>query len=311
MASSRDFYEVLGVARGAKPEQIKSAYRRLARELHPDVNKAPDAAKRFAEVQEAYDALSDPRKRDAYDRFGVADTGFAGAPGGGGGRRGTYTWTNVAGRPGNAGGDFNEFDVGSIFEEVFGGRDDPFAGAKARSRPARGRDVEHELVLDFIEAVRGGTKSIRVSSGHATRTIEVTIPPGVAEGTKLRMRGQGLPGSGRAPAGDLIVAVRIAPHERFKREGPDVIVELPLTIVEAALGTSVSVPTLTGRAEVVVPPGTSSGQRLRLRGQGIRTDKGAGDLLVVAKIVAPKDLSDADKDALREIGKRLGNPRGE
>lgn len=314
MASPRDYYEVLGIARGASADQIKSAYRRLARELHPDVNKAPDAAKKFNEVQEAYDVLSDATKRDHYDRFGTAEPGFGGAgPGNGGRRGGTYTWSNVAGRPGS-GGDFNDVDAGSIFEEIFGGRTDPFGGGfgggpKARAKPARGRDIEHELVLEFMEAVRGGSKSIRVSRGSVTQTIELTIPPGVAEGTKLRMRGAGMASMGRAPAGDLIVTVHIAPHELYRREGLDVILELPLTIAEAALGAQISVPTLVGRAEVTIPAGTSSGQRLRLRGQGIRTEKGTGDLLIAAKVVVPKELSEGDREALRAIGEHLPKPR--
>ncbi|MBL8747252.1 MAG: DnaJ domain-containing protein [Phycisphaerae bacterium] len=313
MPASRDYYEILGVARGATADQIKSAYRRLARELHPDVNKAPDAAKKFNEVQEAYDVLSDKSKRENYDRFGTAEPGFAEGPPGGGRRGGTYTWSNVAGRPTSA-GDFNDFDAGSIFEEIFGGRSDPFGGGfssgpKARAKPMRGRDIEHELVIDFMEAVRGGAKSIRVSRGSVTQTLELTIPPGVAHGTKLRMRGAGMPSMGRAPAGDLIVTVHIAPHELYRREGLDIILDLPLTIVEATLGARVSVPTLSGKAEVTIPPGTSSGQRLRLRGQGIKTEKGTGDLFIAAKIVVPRELGDEDREALRKIGEHLPNPR--
>lgn len=313
MAGSPDHYEVLKVPRGASADEIKSAYRKLARELHPDVNKAPDAAKKFAQVQEAYDLLSDPKKREHYDRFGADEPGFAGS-GGGGPRRGTYTWTNVAGRPGAASADADEFDAGSIFEEIFGGRSDPFGGgfgggAKPRGRATRGKDTEHEIVLEFMEAVRGGTKPIRARRGSETQTIELKIPAGVAEGTKLRMRGAGQPGTGAAPPGDLIVTVRIAPHGLFRREGLDVVVELPLTITEATLGATISVPTLSGRAELTIPAGTSSGQRLRMKGQGIRTESATGDLLVVAKIVAPRDLSDADRQSLREMGQRIPNPR--
>lgn len=321
MASARDYYEVLGVARDATADQIKSAYRRLARELHPDVNKAADAGKRFSEVQEAYDVLSDETKRKNYDRYGTPEPGFgpAGAgysASGGGPRRGTYTWTNVAGRPGPGGGDFSEFDAGSIFEEIFGGRSDPFAStgfggrARSRGRSTRGKDIEHEIVLDFMDAVRGGVRSLRVSRGASTQTIELTIPPGITEGTRLRMRGAGLPGTGNAPPGDLMVTVRVAPHEYFRREGLDILLDLPLTIAEAALGATVQVPTLTGRAEVTVPPGTSSGQRLRLKGQGVRTDKGTGDLYAVVQIVAPKDLSAEDRAALRAMSERLSSPRG-
>ncbi len=313
MPPSRDYYEVLGIAKSATADQIKSAYRRLARELHPDMNKSPDAPKKFNEVQVAYDVLSDTAKRENFDRFGRADPGVGGGPGSGSRRGATYSWSNVAGRPGAA-GDFNEVDAGSIFEEIFGGRSDHFGGGfgtgpKARAKPTRGRDIEHELVLDFMEAVRGGSKSIRISRGSVTQTIEVTIPPGVAEGTKLRMRGAGLASTGRASAGDLIVTIHVAAHELYRREGLDLVLDLPLTIAEAALGASVSVPTLTGKAEVTIPPGTSSGQRLRLRGQGIKTEKGTGDLLVAAKIVVPKELREEDREALRRLGEHLPKPR--
>jgi curved DNA-binding protein len=318
----RDYYEVLGVDRDAPADAIRSAYRRLARELHPDVNKAPDAAKRFTEVQEAYDVLSDEAKRRNYDRFGSPDgpQGFGVGDGTGGGRRGTYTWANVGGRP-SGGGGFTDADAGSIFEEIFGGRD-PFADAvgsargpgrtRGRVRPQRGKDVEHEVVIDFMDAVRGATKSLRIARGDSTRTVELTIPRGIEHGTRLRMRGLGGPPSGGgAPPGDLIVTVHVAPHELFRREGLDVLLDLPLTITEAALGARVRVPTLGGRADLTVPPGTPSGQRLRLRGQGISsTATGAtGDLYAVVRIVAPKDLSPADQSALRELGSRLPSPR--
>lgn len=323
---SRDYYDILGVKKSASADEIRSAYRKLARELHPDVNKAADAAKKFAEVQAAYEVLSDEQKKQNYDRFGVAEPGFGGAgPGGaGGGRR--YTWTNVGGRPGAGPGggqnvDFGDFDAGSIFDEIFGasrggdaGGSNPFAGfgarAKARSKPTRGGDLNHDLVVDFLEAARGGTKSVRITRGGSSQTIEVTLPVGVAEGTKLRVRGAGSPSASGGPPGDLILTVHIGPHEWFRRDGLDVLVDVPLTIAEAALGATVHVPTLTGKAEVSVPAGTSSGARLRLRGQGIRThEKGHGDLYAVIKIVAPKDLSEADKAALRDMGARLGNPR--
>lgn len=307
MADAGDYYATLGVARGATQDEIKSAYRRLARELHPDVNKAADAAAKFSRLQEAYEVLSDETKRSNYDRFGVADPASSG-PSGPGGRRGTYTWTNVGGRPSQGQGDFTDFDIGSMFEEVFG-RQEPFntsgPSSRSRGRAQRGKDIEHEIVIDFLEAVRGGARSMRVKRGSETQTIEVTIPAGVDEGTKLRMRGAGMPGSGHAPPGDLIVTVRIAPHAIFRREGFDVIFDLPLTIAEAALGASIRIPTLTGRAEITVPPGTSSGQRLRLKGQGIRGGSTQGDLLAVAKIVAPRELSEQDKAALRALADRL------
>lgn len=316
-AGQRDYYDVLGIKRTATQDEIRAAYRRLAREYHPDVNKAPDAAAKFNEVQQAYDTLSDPEKRRAYDRFGAGGptNPFAagmGGMGGGGGRRGTYTWTNV-GAPGAPGAGFGDADVASIFEEIFGGErsGSPFGGrARARSRPTRGRDIQQDLPIDFMLAAKGGAQTLRVRRGGAAQTIEVSIPPGTADGAKLRVRGAGSPSSNGGPPGDLILQVHVQPHPWFRREGRDVLIDLPLSITEAALGATVAVPTLSGRAEVVVPPGTSSGQRLRLKGQGVSGADGvAGDLYVVIKIVAPKDLTEEEKASLRTIGGARPSPR--
>lgn len=323
MASSSDYYQVLGVQRSASADEIKSAYRKLARELHPDVNKAQDAAKKFARVQEAYEVLSDATKRQNYDRYGVAEPGFGEGGASGGGRRGTYTWTNVAGRPSSGPGDFSDVDAASIFEEIFGGRSSGDSSAfgmgggfgqraKARSKPTKGADIAQSLPVSFLEAARGGTRHVRVVRGGSGQTIEVTIPMGVADGTKLRVRGAGAPSPNGGPPGDSILTVEIEPHECFRREGLDIHVDVPLTIAEAALGATVQVPTIHGKAEVTVPAGTSSGARLRLRGQGIRThDKGAGDQYAIIKIVAPKGLSEADKALLSDLATRLGRVRPE
>lgn len=325
MASKRDYYEVLGVGRSADAEAIKGAYRKLARQYHPDVNKSDDASARFAEVQEAYDALSDPEKRKAYDRFGhdgPAGAGFGGVGGGGRGR-GTYTWTNVAGSPGGGAAGFTDSDIGSIFEEIFGvsgsrggfGVRSPYdtasaSHARARSKPFKGRDIEHDVTVSFEEAIRGGTQSIKVLRGGTTQTIEVTIPAGVAEGAKLRVRGAGAPSTGGGSPGDLILNIRIRPDEVFRREGQDLILDLPLTITEATLGATVNVPTLDKRVSLKVPAGTQSGQRLRVKGHGVRTADGkAGDLYAVVKIVPPKQLSGEDRAALERMGERLPRVR--
>ena len=318
MAQKRDYYEVLGVSRKANQDEIKKAYRRLAQKYHPDRNKEPDASAKFSEVQEAYDALSDEEMRRKYDQFGHAGAAgsFGGWPGGepGAGRGGTYTWTNVGGPTGRGAGGV---DFGSVFEELFGGmgggrRGGGFgAQARTRSRATRGRDAMREIEVDFLTAVHGGTKSIRISRGGAMQTIDVTIPKGTQDGAKLRVRGAGSPSSGGGAPGDLILTVRVSGHPVFRREGGDVLVDVPLNIAEAALGAKATVPTLDGgRVEVTVPPGTSSGQRLRLRGLGIPKDDGTkGDLYAVVKIVAPKDLSAADRKALEEMRDRLPNPR--
>lgn len=328
MSKKRDLYEVLGVSRHATADEIRSAHRRLARKLHPDINKGPDAAAKFAEVQEAYDVLSDPEKRKRYDQFGHAGLGEMpmggpGGPGGPGAPHGpTYTWTNVGGR-GGPGGNVDIGDIGEIFEEMFGGRaGGPFGGGgggfggfggrgqRAKARPARGRDAERTIEIAFLDAMRGTTTSVRIARASGAQTIEVRIPPGTADGTKLRLRGEGGESESGGPRGDLILEVRVLPHPVFRREGGDLIVDLPLTIAEATLGARVRVPTISGSVELTVPPGTSTGQRLRLRGQGAPTDAGgAGDLLAAVRIVAPKDLPSADREALKAMAPRLGNPR--
>lgn len=321
MPTQRDYYSILGVSRNASADEIRSAYRKLARELHPDVNKAPDAQEKFSEVQEAYSVLSDETKRAQYDRFGRAGgpTGFGG---GGGPRKAHYSWSNVAGSP--SGGGFDEGDIGSIFEEIFGvggARSSPFeraargggggasGGARTRSAPSRGKDIEHHAEIDFERAVRGGSLSVKVRRGGTTQTIEVTIPAGTKDGAKLRVRGKGAPSPGGGAAGDLILHLHVKPHQWFRVEGNNLLIDLPLSIVEAALGTKVTVPTLDGRLEVTVPPGTSSGQRLRVRGQGVE-GKGVagqerGDLLVVAKVMAPQKLTAEDQQALKNLAQHL------
>ncbi len=310
MASQRDYYDILGVKRDASADDIRAAYRKLARELHPDVNKADDAAQKFGELQQAYDVLSDESKRKNYDRFG------AGGPGPGG----NYAWTNVGGPGGAAASDF---DIGSMFEEIFGAGGSGGAGAgqrgrsrstspfgsqaRARSRPTRGMDLQQELVVDFMQAITGGSQSLRVRRGGSTQTIDVTIPKGVREGAKLRMKGLGAPSTTGGAPGDLLLTVHIAAHPYFRRSGDDILLDLPISIAEAALGATVSIPTIDGkRAEITVSPGASSGQRLRLRGQGIESDASKrGDMFAVIKIVAPTKISRKDRERLEKLGESL------
>jgi DnaJ-class molecular chaperone len=309
MPADRDLYAVLGVQRSASEADIKSAYRALARKLHPDVNKAADAAERFAEVQRAYEVLSDPEKRSEYDRFGrVGGPAWQGARSGG----------NAAPSP------FDVDDLGSIFDTFFGaGRGEGFASAarnaqRARARPRRGSDVRVEITVGFELACRGGAYSIRLSRDNdaTTRTVEVRIPAGIADGSTLRVRGEGAPSPtpGTQPggtAGDLLVEVKIAPHPLFRRGRPntdaddaakslDLWLELPLTIAEATLGATVDVPTLAGPVALTIPPGTDSGSVLRLRGRGIHAeDARTGDLYARTKIVTPQSPPDALRAALR------------
>lgn len=324
--SERDYYTVLGVNRGASADEIKRAYRTLARKLHPDVNKETDATKKFAEVQEAYDVLSDEKKRKMYDQFGHAGVKSGAAGGGHPGSAGHaghgphVRWSTGSG----SNIDFDVEDIGSMFDAIFGGvggmgggrsAGSPFGGrgkkAKARAQ-AEPEDVRADLSISFMTACKGGTETFRVSEGDRSRTIEVKIPAGVSNGQQLRVRG----GAGEA---DLILTVQVGEHPLFKR-GPrdgvggsnDVFVELPLTIAEATLGATVTVPTLEGSVELTIPPGTPSGRPLRLRGRGVHAASGEkGDIYAITKIVTPsdKELSAQEREVIENIGKRQGSPR--
>jgi curved DNA-binding protein len=308
MADRRDFYEVLGVPRTASADEIQRAYRRLAREYHPDINKDPAAEDRFKDVAEAYDVLSDPDLRKKYDAFGhdfrqVPDDvdpetwarARAGA-GAGGGFRGRG--------PGGTGGGFSAgfttegVDFDDIFGSFFGGRGPRGWG------PIPGADQEAELVLTVEEAYRGGRRSISLSGPSGTRSYDVTIPPGVTDGQRIRLSGQGGEGSEGAAAGDLYLVVRIAPDSRYRLEGRDISVDLLLAPWEAALGATVAVDTPDGDAKVKVPPGTSSGKRLRLRGRGLPSRSGKpGDLYAEVRIMVPASLTDDERRLFEELAR--------
>lgn len=313
--SKRDYYEVLGLSRGANETEIKKAYRRLAKQFHPDQNKqSKDAEARFKEVQEAYDVLSDVDKRARYDQFGHA--GVDPRTGGG------SVWSttdgepvdlsdfadifNFAGRSGGARGS----GVGSIFEQMFSGHGggSPFEEAASSG----GRDLEHTVTLSFDQALRGTTLQLELSAGRRSETIEVRVPAGVRPGQRIRVRGKGQPGSSRRAAGDLFVRCEVSPHPYYRREGDDVYLELPVTIVEAALGAKVDLPTPEGPRTVTIPAGTSSGAKLRLTGLGMPNPKGAGrgDFYAVVKIVAPASLTPLQRESLQALAESgLGNPR--
>jgi curved DNA-binding protein len=285
----RDYYEVLGVPRGAGDEEIRSAYRKLAREYHPDVNKDPGAEDRFKEVSEAYEVLRDPEKREKYDRLGSnwrAGEDVSGASGFGGGFRG-------GGAQGFGDGDgFSDF-----FESFFGGRRGGSPGFEGFSM--RGGDQEAPLEVTLEEAARGGKRRISLADG---RDFEVQIPPGVRDGQKIRLAGQGGEGASGGPAGDLYLRVRIKRHPRFRREGDDLVVEIPVAPWEAALGATVPVPTLDGSAKVKVPAGSSSSRRLRLKGEGMPGPGGRkGDLYASVRIVVPKKLEKRERELFEEL----------
>lgn len=311
--ATRDYYEVLGVKRSASADEIKRAYRKLARQLHPDVNKAPDAAARFAEVQEAYDVLSDPEKRQQYDTFGRAGVGgAAGHAGAGTGWPGGF-------RVETEFSDFSDLgDIGSVFDAFFGrasaragqGR----AGSRVHRTPRRGRDVRVSLTIDLATVANGGKRTIRLQEGSRERTIEVSIPVGVSTGKTLRVRGEGEAGLG-GERGDLLVEIQVAEHPLFRRGKPgkpndaslDLWFDLPLTLWEAVNGARVDVPTLQGMVELTIPGGTSSGKALRLKGRGLAGRSGEkGDLYAVVQVVVPRSdaLTDAQKRALQEASQR-------
>ncbi|HLP84144.1 MAG TPA: DnaJ C-terminal domain-containing protein [Phycisphaerales bacterium] len=325
-----DHYATLGVSRSASADDIKSAYRKLARQLHPDVNKAPDAQKKFAAVQQAYEVLSDTEKRKLYDTYG--DAAFAqGGPGSASAQQraqwGGGQWSSAGSARGgrNHAGDIDAEDLGSIFESIFGG------AARPNSRRAQpiyddddddAEETVQEVRVDFLTAAKGGTAPVRVLTNNETfKTIEVKIPAGVEDGAGLRVRGAlkniGAMGT-NSP--DLLLRVRVMPHDLFRRgegttagKGLDLFLDVPLTIAEATLGATVDIPTLKGTVQLKVPSGTPSGKRLKLNAMGIRDDAGRqGDLYAIMHIVPPADngISDLEKDVLRRIAGLAGNPRG-
>jgi DnaJ-class molecular chaperone len=313
VSAPRDYYEVLGVSRTASGDEIKAAHRRLAKKLHPDMNKAPDAPAKFNELQEAFGVLSDAEKRAAYDRFGHAGVGAGGSSGGDGSPHGGP-------RGQTAQGQWRHVDVGDfseVFSEVFGG-DGSFAdgmaggrrGARGPGQPVAGRDVESQIEVDFMAAALGCTRTISMEGQEGEERFDVRIPPGIEDGGRLRLRGKGRAGRRGGPPGDLLLAITVHRHPWFRREGLDILLDVPITIVEAALGTTVRIPLLRGSVALKAPAGTSSGTKLRVRGRGIDDGRGGkGDFYAVIAVVAPRDLTPADADLLRQIGEGLPDPR--
>lgn len=321
--SKRDYYEVLGVSRSATPEQIKRAYRELSKKYHPDRNPDDGAAEtRFKEVQQAYDVLKDPAKRSEYDRFGdVAVGSYKTGPQG----EQVYTWgggstVNVE----DLADLFSTFGFGdtragaeaspSIFEQILGGRGRRRGTAPPRAEPQRGADAEKTLRLTFRQAVEGAAVTVRLRSGsdQRTETLEVRIPPGVADGQRIRLEGKGHPGVAGGGPGDMFIICQVEPHPFFRREGADLHLDLPVTLSEAVLGAKIDVPTLEGAATVNIPPGTASHARLRLRGKGgpSRTGSDRGDLYITIQIVPPRQPTDAQRQLMerfRDTGE--GSPR--
>jgi DnaJ-class molecular chaperone len=280
---TQDLYTTLNVKRGASAEEIRSAYRKLAKELHPDLHPGDKAAEeKFKRVSAAFAILGDPEKRKRYDAGEIDASGQE--------RPNHYYRDFAEGRGGARYRSAEGFgDFSDIFSDLFGGR----AGARPGPGPGafhmRGQDTHYNLDIEFLEAVNGARKRVLLPEGE---TLDINVPPGVAHGQVLRLKGKGGPGAGRAPAGDALIELRIKPHPYFEREGDDIILELPVTMDEAVLGAKVEAPTTTGRVAITVPKGASSGQTLRLRGKGVcNAQTGVtGDQLVKIKIVLPTRL---------------------
>ncbi|MBW2279333.1 MAG: DnaJ domain-containing protein [Deltaproteobacteria bacterium] len=260
----KDLYAVLGVERGASDEDVRRAYRKLARETHPDVNpNDARAEERFKEVSFAYEVLSDAEKRKLYDEFGVDGLQQSFDPEQ---ARGYQRWARGARQSPQQGGFSSEFDLDDLFGSLF--------GAGRAHGPAQGRDAESEIHVDFMDAVRGGEVRVQFEGKGALR---VKIPPGADEGTRVRLAGQGAPGAAGGPAGDLYLKLRVRPHRFYTRQGADLHLDLPVTLPELVQGASVEVPTPDGPVTMKIPPHSQPGRKLRLRGKGAPRRAGGGD----------------------------------
>ncbi len=317
---AEDYYATLEVKRDASEQDIQKAYRELARKYHPDLN--PDdkqANKKFQKVQAAFDILNSPEKRKQYDQFGHGFESIGrGAPGAGQ----PYTWSSGGG-PGAG---------GFSYEDLFGGTPsggDPFGGGlgdifrqfrrgsaepTAQPAPAKGANLEHQLTVPFTTAIVGGEAQIRVrrQSGKV-EDIRVKIPPGIEDGQKIRLRGQGEPGPSGTPAGDILITVSSAAHPYFQRRGKRLEVKVPVTLGEAASGAKVDIPTPSGTITLSIPPGTSSGTKLRIKGHGVQPAQGEpGDLFAEIQIVMPEKLDKADRQTLADLASKYKrDPRAE
>ena len=308
----KDYYKILGVEPTADDKQIKAAYRKLARKYHPDVSKEKDAEEKFKDASEAYEALKRADKRAEYDelrRYGQHGQPFQGPPG----------WQSRGGFGG--GQDMGEFS--DFFSSIFGSRGNGFGGAQGRSPGRRGQDVEMELPVFLEETLSTESKAISFQVpqynaagqhvSNTTKSLNVKIPAGVADGERIRLKGQGAPGIGGGANGDLYLIIRFAPHPKFDVEGHDLVITVPLAPWEAALGTKVAIPTLTSKVMMTIRPDSQSGQRMRIKGHGLVDKKGQrGDLYAQLKVVMPTHGDEATKALWQELADKAAfDPRAQ
>lgn len=306
----KDYYATLGVQRTANADDIKRSYRKLARKYHPDVSKEPNAEEKFKEVQEAYEVLKDPKKREAYDQLGSQWQGgqeFRPPP----------NWQGFEGFDFDVGGDAGGFS--DFFANIFGGA--RHAGGRRRQHEynQRGNDQHAKITVSLADAYHGATKSIQLQAPevdshgrmqYKTRTLKINIPKGVSSGQQLRLAGQGLPGVGKAPAGDLFLEIEIQPSGIFSLQGNDIYLTLPITPWEAALGAKIPVPTLGGKVDMKILPGSQAGQKMRLKGRGLPSKPAPGDQYVLLQIVAPPAKTDAQRALYEKMAQEMPfNPR--
>jgi len=317
----KDFYKVLGVSKDASEAELKKTYRKLARQFHPDSNPGDTAAEnRFKEISEAYSVLSDKEQRAEYDQVRAMGSG-ARFTAGGGGQGGGFedVFGGMFGQQGGGGqrvrfgqgggGGFEDILGGMFGGGAGGGFGQPSGGYRGFGGPTKGRDVTATTTLDFTTAIAGDT--VKLSQGNG-RPVNVRIPAGVADGQKIRLRGRGEPSPDGGESGDLVVTVHVRKHPVFERDGQNLRLDVPVTFVEAALGATIQVPTLGGDpVKLRVAPGTPSGRVLRVKGRGVATKNGTGDLLATVQVAVPSHLSDKAKEAVEALAAALPdeNPR--
>ncbi|GAB3575941.1 DnaJ C-terminal domain-containing protein [Leifsonia lichenia] len=312
----KDFYKVLGVSKDVTPAELKKVYRKLARKYHPDSNPGDPAAEaKFKEISEAHSVLGDPEQRKEYDQIRAMGSGarFT-APGSAGQGGFDDVFGGMFGQGGNRGYSYQQggnFDdvFGGLFGQGGGGFGSSSGGFRGYGGPTRGRDVTAHTTIDFVTATKGETITLQASDG---KPIKVKIPAGVADGQKIKLRGKGQPSPDGGEAGDIVLTVTVRKHPVFERDGLNLRVTVPVTFAEAALGATIEVPTLGGDpVKLRVAPGTPSGRVLRVKGRGVQTAKGTGDLLAVVQVAVPSHLSAEAQDALKAFAEKLPdeNPR--